>query len=134
MTFHDKLDKLVHDLLRGTRCSSIKWTETADTDSFRALLNTGLVRIERVRSDQGWGASRTTTTTPAPSALNLPFEYCLFVFDDKNKEIGSCSSSDESGQTMTVLNDLWEEARRSALNAEQKIDFLLQEVASRVGA
>jgi hypothetical protein len=139
MSFQDKLWELTNRLFVGTAQGTIKWSETAEEESFRAILNTGLVRVERTRAYQ---QPRNTTAVPTPDLqdVNLTriaqavdgFEYSLLVLDDRNKEIGRYVP-DRPEHAMTLRN-LWELASRSARNADQKIDFLLQEVENRVKA
>jgi hypothetical protein len=129
MTFQDKLFELANRLLVGTGDGAIKWSETADEDSFRAVLNSGLVRIERgpLLEPERWDPR-----TPANSSEKStePLEYSLLVLDERNKELGRYVAN--SPERRLTLRNLWEVAGRSAKNADQKIDSLLQEVENRV--
>lgn len=132
--FQNKLYELVNRLFVGTSQGDIKWSETADEDSFRAILNTGLVRVERTPARQNGTEAKTGPNmvfqepgSPFPVGN---FEYVLLVLDDKNKEIARYFP-DRLERGMTLRN-LWELACNSARNAEQKIDGLLEEVESRV--
>src|SRR5947209_7875279 len=113
MTFQDKIHELANRLLLGTSQGTIKWSETAEEDSFRAMLNTGLVRVERL-----------------PAGV-LPMDnYCLLVLDERNRELARYVP-DQPERVLTLRN-LWELAGRSARNAEHKIDSRLKEVETRV--
>lgn len=47
MLFQEKLWKLVNDLFTGTGRKAIVWNETADEDTFRTILDKGMVCLER---------------------------------------------------------------------------------------
>ncbi len=127
MTWQEKLSRLVDDLVAGTTQGTIKWTETADEDSFRAVLNAGLVRIERGSGGPTqWSDDRAVYRRFLVNGL----EYSLLVLDERNKEIARYTAGDDD--RAQVLYKLWELASRSARNADQKIDSLLQEVESRL--
>lgn len=126
MSFQEKLFELANRLFVGTAEGTIQWSETADEDSFRAVLNAGLVRIER-------GPVAPVDRNAIPSEYPPPpenYEYTLLVLDERNKEIGRYVA-DVKERRLTLRN-LWELAGLSARNADEKIDFLLQEVAGRV--
>src|SRR3989442_15636139 len=47
MMFQDKMYQIVCDLFEGTASGAVKWQETAEEDSFRAVLSNSIVRVER---------------------------------------------------------------------------------------
>ena len=134
MSFQDKVWSLGHALLEKTISGSIRWAETAEEDSFRAILNTGLVRIERYEDPRDRLGTNIT-----PSHQGLPFRlpssyktfegfiYCLVVLDDRNKELARYIPDIEAHAV--GLRNLWELAKRGAQNSEQKIDDILNELA-----
>jgi hypothetical protein len=129
MTFRDKLFRLVNDLVAGTGQGTIKWTETADEDSFRAVLSAGIVRIERGSLGPIIGGDDKTAWKRSSFPIEGS-EYSLLVLDDRNKELARyIPDQPESADT---LYNLWKLAGRAARNADQKIDSLLQEVENRV--
>ena len=94
MLFEDKMHQLCTDLFRGGGKSSIQWTETAEEESFRALLKNGIVRVER-RQDPYVMASSGHTPITTGLGFDFPrdykgFEGCIYslvVLDDRNKQI-----------------------------------------------
>src|SRR2546421_5884399 len=79
-------------LITGTQAGPIKWRETADEDSFRAILSHGLVRVERVddpyaRADVG----TVPVTTGLPFAVPQGFQsvgdfiYTRVIFNERNR-------------------------------------------------
>ena len=129
----DKLFKLCVDLFNRTKQSSVKWTETAEDDSFRAILRNALVRVERHEDPQITAEPEMAGFVPS-LGFALPhdyksvggFVYSLIVFDDRNKQIARFIPNQiEKAQQ---VRDLWELAFRSARNSEQKIDDLLHEL------
>lgn len=135
MLFQDKLWKLVNDLFRGTAANNIKWSETADEDSFRTILNKGMVRIERrvapqlEPGEQTGIASGDQLTNPQKRVPVDNFEYWLVIFDQNNDEIARYTP-DSSTKAITLRN-LWELACASVRDTEKKIDSLLQELAAK---
>ena len=121
MTFKEKLRKLVSDLLAGTNKGTIKWTETADEQAFRAVLHTGLVRVQRIYAEAFQGN---------PSYPIEGFEYALVALDEQNKELARYVAKDQA--EAKDLRELWQRASNSARNAEQKIDSLLKELEGMV--
>jgi hypothetical protein len=117
MLFQEKLWRLVNDLFTGTSKNAIRWSETPDEETFRTVLEKGMVRIERGGTGTGSGYY------PADS------DYWLLVFDEDNREIARFVP--ESPEQKMTLGNLWELANSSARNTEQKLDFLLKEVAGK---
>jgi hypothetical protein len=129
MTFRDKLLRLVNDLIAGTAQGTFKWTETADEDSFRAVLSAGIVRIER----GSLGPTMGSDDKVAWRRSSFPIEgseYSLLVLDERNKELARYVP--DQPESAEMLHNLWKLAGRAARNADQKIDSLLQEVENRV--
>jgi hypothetical protein len=129
MTFQDKLGELVNRLSIATSDGTIRWTETGDENAFRTVLNKGLVRVERSLAYSPMRRLIPEGPTSVPGE-NL-YEYYLLVFDEKDKEIGRYLP--DRPEQAVALRNLWSSASRTALNAEQKLDSLLQEVAGKVG-
>lgn len=127
MTFQEKLHELTHRLLIGTSEGTIKWAETAEEDAFRAVLSSGLIRVEKLLSPAKavWMPGQSD-----PGLLADNHDYFVVILDEKNKEIARYTpDTDERKRT---LRTLWELAARSARRADEKIDFLLEEVGGRV--
>src|SRR5947209_3413268 len=105
MSFQEKLLDLANRLLKRTADGNIKWSETADEDSFRALLTSGTVRVERSLTN-----GSTAHTGPITSAHELATEdrhaYVLVVLDERSREIGRFVPEDEA-RLLTIRN-LWE--------------------------
>ena len=135
MLFQDKIWKLVSDLYNGTAAKAINWSETADEESFRTILDKGMVRIERrvapqIGSREGTGAATGDQLANPQMRIAVDnFEYWLVLFDEKNNEIARYTPENEP--RAVTLRNLWELACASARNTEQKIDSLLEELASK---
>jgi hypothetical protein len=133
MLFEDKMYQLCINLFKGTNQGSIQWTETAEDDSFRALLKNAIVRVERHQDPYVTVGSATVPITTGPG-FDLPrdykgfegFIYSLVVFDDRNKQIARFVPSRE--EKAVQLRNLWELAFHSARKSEQKTDSLLHEL------
>jgi hypothetical protein len=138
MTAQEQLLTLTNGLLEGTRQGRISWSETAEEDSFRAVLNNGIVRIEKYPDPRllaGAGAVAVTTGVP----FNLPQTYktydqevyTLVVLDDRIRELARfIPDTDSDART---LHDLWGLACRGARQADQKLDVILKEIDNRIG-
>lgn len=138
MSPQETMLSLMTSLFQRTAEGTIRWTETAEEDSFRAVLSAGIVRVERYtdpRAVAGPGAVPVTTGLPFP----LPPEakavgqdlYTLVVLDDKNRELGRLVPQREE-HAMTLRN-LWDAARRVARNADQHLQAILREIQSKAG-
>jgi hypothetical protein len=138
MTFEQSIFAMIDALFQGTAGGTIQWTETAEENSFRAVLANGLVRIEKYtdpRAFAGGGAVPITTGLPfklPPQYKAVEHEiYTLVVLDDRNREIARFVPEQE-GHAMTMRN-LWELACRGARNADQRLQAILQELNSKAG-
>jgi hypothetical protein len=137
MMFDDKMHKIACDLFSGTASGAVKWNETADEDSFRAILPTSLVRIER-HSDPfaraGAGAIPITTGLPFdPPQSFKGYEgwiYSLVVLDSKNKDVARYVP--KTNERALLLRNLWELALHSARDSEKKLDSVIDEISSLI--
>jgi len=138
MLFGAKIVTLVTDLWKGTAANAITWTEAADEDSFRTVLNKGIVRIERKVAPQmnpGEQPGLFTADQIANPRKRVPvdnFEYWLVVFDERNNEI--VRYTPDSDSNAITLRNLWEVVCAKARNTEQKIDSLLRELEAKTDA
>jgi hypothetical protein len=134
MMFEDKMYQIATDLCTGTASGAVKWTETADEDSFRAVLSNNIVRIERhVDPYERAGAGAVPITTGLPFQPPRGFKgydgyiFSLVVLDNKNKDIARYVPDRE--ERALTLRNLWEVALHSARDSERKLDSILDEIS-----
>lgn len=104
---------IVRMLIHGTKNGSIKWeAESTEGDSFRTIFPTGGVRISRVVAFSGVGG---------PLLLELldPKDRTLFQFRP------------ETMHDLPPVKELFELASRQALNLDQAIGALVEEIRKR---
>jgi len=114
MSFEDKFHSLVAQLSAGTAAGRLQWEDTADEDTYRIALRTGLIQVNRF--------------TPVGSECDET-RYALSVFNNVNKLVERYDP--EAVTSQTELEGLWQGARRSAMHADQVIDSLLKEVGGK---
>src|SRR5437660_12006432 len=100
VSFQDKLYHLACDLFDGTVKGTIQWSETAEEDSFRTVLNTGLVRIEREVRQQPYVSGRAFTAEGSPLSGGAGMSQASPV------PAGSLSGGDMSGGANWGLDQL----------------------------
>lgn len=120
----EQLAKLTEYLFSSTSHGKIKWLPTADENSFRAVLKTAIVRVEKFRpSERPFGVA----TSALAGMLPDPVVFAVVVVDDKNRTISRYIPDEKSGQT-AMVRELWDLARSSALGVDEKINDLLHEL------
>jgi len=126
-----------NSLIALTQDAKIKWTETAEEDSFRAILSKGLVRVERHEDPYaraGEGAVPVTTGLPftVPPGFKSfgEFIYSIVFVNDNNRELVRYLPI--SQEQAAVMKNLWEKAAQSARDSGSKLDDLLNEIAGKV--
>jgi hypothetical protein len=105
---------LVEKLVEATRAGKIAWTETFEDDTFRCLLDHGLVRI-----------SPATRVTGEPA-------YRLVILNRQNTEVENLLPS--SDPEAALYRELFELARQSALRPDRVLKGLLDEVRGKLAA
>src|SRR5438105_4258390 len=118
MSLQQQLFDLSRGLITGTQAGAIKWSESADEDSFRALLSRGLVRVERVDDPYARaGVGAVPVTTGLPFAVPQGFQsfgdfiYTMVIFNERNRELARYIPASE--EQATVMRNLWELALQS---------------------
>jgi len=106
-----QLEGLARRLLKATEQGKIQRGETAGEESFRVVLKSGAVRIDR-----------------SVCADDDSLSYALVVLNGKARETDRYSPTDIDGQK--VLTSLWEFARRSARKSDKVIGSLLDELGN----
>jgi hypothetical protein len=127
---------LTTNLIRRTTDGTITWGETAEENTFRAVLSTGIVRVGRHENSYGGtgeGAVPITTglpfSLPAGFKANGDFIYSLFVLDNQSREIGRFVAANQ--EDADSLQRLWEVALSVVRNPEKKIDKHLEELLAK---
>jgi hypothetical protein len=102
---------LLDTLLQRTRNGKLTWSDTADENVFRLVMENGMIRVER-------DPSVSEDLDEAPDTL--------LVLNRENKVVDRFVPKNR--ETSEKLSRLWEMARRSARNADQVLANLLQEI------
>jgi hypothetical protein len=106
--------RLIALLSQGTDRGHFTWKQTAEENTFRCLLGNGTVELSRV-------------DTPG----QLP-RYLITLFDANNTVLEELwARSEEDAQS---LGELYDRVRRSALNIDQAIEALMEEISERATA
>jgi hypothetical protein len=103
MTDNDKLLNIAAKLLEKTQHGSAHWQETADEDTFQSSLTDSAITIRCASGGQ----------------------YSLAIINDKGREVAHLimqGSLDDAG----VLVELYDAAKREALQVDQAIDDVLK--------
>ncbi len=104
---------VVRRLIEGTNNGTIQWaSESIEGDSFRATLNNGGVRVSRVVEFPGLDG-------PIMFELLDPYGTSIFQFRP------------HTDLEVTPVKELFHLARRQALNLDQTIGALIEEIESR---
>jgi hypothetical protein len=114
-------------LLNYTRGESIKWEETADENTFRLTLDSGIFHIERVPPRvfaPSHGGSGMISTSSGE-------KYRATLFNRNNTPVETYEQ--DAAEPGSLLKDLYEEARRSALRPEEVVNSFEKELVNRVG-
>ncbi|MEZ5404251.1 MAG: hypothetical protein R2729_31520 [Bryobacteraceae bacterium] len=106
MTNRDRFAALIGKLLKRTRDGSLTWRETADEEEFLAPTPNASVLIS-----QRFGRFGT--------------ELRIKILDDRGRVVETMDASENSG-CEEEATELYEAARRTALNSERVLDELLQ--------
>ena len=109
-----KLGKLIERLHKKTLAGEIDWDATADPRRFQTALPDYTIQL---------------TSDPSESASQA-FE--LSVFDEEDRQIESVRPIDLQGVLTSptgAMRDLYEAARRQALNVDEALDHLLEELS-----
>ncbi len=112
---HKRVETILRELLNGTRTKHITWEETVDENTFRLLLDSGGILIQRT----------TEATTPVP-----PGEFRITFMNKSNTPVESSMS--ESPKELQLLRDLFVEAQRSALHPDDVLSEIEREVSQLV--
>jgi hypothetical protein len=105
-------------LIPATQIGKLIWQETADEDSFRLLLDTGIILIQRSNMQKMDGT------------LGQP-EYKLIFLNKNDSEVDSWHP--DPGKDYEQLSLLYEVARDSALRPTKLLQAMEQEVIRRSG-
>jgi hypothetical protein len=110
-------------LLNGTRDQRIRWEETADENTFRLTLDSGMFHIQQVPR----------RSIPVGQDQGMVFmggeKYKATLFNPNNTPVETYEEDTDSGG---LLRDLYEEARRSALRPEEVMDRFERELVQRI--
>jgi hypothetical protein len=126
MLAREKMSELVTNLIRRTKEGAITWGETAEEDTFRVVLSTGIVRVGRFEKPHGFPFA-----LPPQLSFDKALLYSLVLLDNQSRELSQFISTnlDDVG----LLGPLWDLAFSSARNPEKKIDSILRELAAKPG-
>lgn len=102
--------ELFQEVLSKTRIGRIKWEPSASESEYFTVLPGGFtLSIQRSTQQNGWGNDETVF---------------VLVLRDEDRELLQVTT-DIDGVTWRELNELYESARRQALNVDAKVDKLL---------
>ncbi len=116
---HTSILELVHMLIEGTKNESIKWeAESADSDSFRTNLKAGGVRLSRIF---------TFFSSPSPPEASVGGPFLIEMLDSTGRCILQFSPR-KNEAAIPALEELFELAKNKALNLDQTIGDLVEEI------
>jgi hypothetical protein len=115
---HDHIRELIGRLIASTRSRKLSWEETADENTFRLILDVGIIHIQQNRQ-------QTPPGTPAPGT------YTLLFLNENNTPVVVWEASVPEDERQ--LRDLFEAARDSGLKPKEFFHRLEQEVIRRSG-
>jgi hypothetical protein len=104
------LDQLLAVLNAATDRGTIRWEETADEDTFRTMLDFGMVQLSR---------------RPQPP------HYQIELFDQELRLLEEFRPSGEGSQL--GIESLYKKVRQAVLNLDAKVQRLLEELKERAG-
>lgn len=116
MPTNPKIAALLDLLKNGTETRRLQWQTTPDGNTFRVALAHGMVRLSRNESE-----------SPEPLQMN----YTLTILDRSGQLIDDYIPGGE--EEKAAFAQLFGMARRSALNLDDILDDMLEELKSRVG-
>lgn len=119
-----KLEKIIELLKNLTEAGRLGWTDTPDEATFRASLESGSVRITKGRTNlfPTSGTAFITTVSPVDS-------YLLTILDGNGVPIEEFRPKEQ--KEVDALDNLYTLARRSALNTDNILDNIIQELDAR---
>lgn len=129
----DQALAIVNALCEGTKARTIAWGDTAEENTFRALLKNGIVRISRHDIPFGQandGVVPITNGLPFSTPLGFqpygPFIFSLFVLDNQSHEVTRfvAANRDEAAP----LETLWDLAFKAVRNPEKRLENILAEI------
>ncbi len=109
-----RFERLLKLLNAGTVNRRLSWSQTPDEDTFRITFGTGIVRVGK-----------------SPHLINGQQAYTLVVLDQSNQVIEEIRPANE--EENALLEQIYSNARRSALNLDFALNALLEELENRAG-
>jgi hypothetical protein len=113
-----RIRDLMKRLLDSTRAGKLCWEETADENTFRLILDVGILHVEGVRQPTSLGSSAQSN-------------YRLSLLNENNVLVGVFEGGQSEDQRL--LRELYEAARHSALRPNDFLRQVEQEVIRRSG-
>ncbi|MBI2171829.1 MAG: hypothetical protein HYU30_07425 [Chloroflexi bacterium] len=118
MTTEQKLQEVVLSALASTKDGRLKWSPTAETNTFLAVIDNRSLVI-----------SRTVPPVVSVTRSVRGFIFVLRVMNNKGFEVASIR--EEASSEQNPLWQLFEAARNNALNPPKELDELLHALKSR---
>ncbi len=109
---------LMKRLIDSTRAGKLSWEETADENTFRLILDAGILHIQRVRQQPALGSS-------------IQGEYRLSLLNENNAIVIEFEGGE--AEDYRLLRELHEAARLSALRPNDFLRQVQEEVIRRSG-
>jgi hypothetical protein len=117
MADSELLPKLIERLLTLTEEGKIDWKETASEDDFQAVVGQYVVAVFRTRESEDWDNS-----------------FAVRVADRKGtlleEAVGISGTAETGGILNGMLSQLFQKARRKALNVDEALTELLSSLDS----
>jgi hypothetical protein len=117
MTPNPKFEAVLVGLLDATRDGKVNWRETADDDTFMVELKDVFIHVERGRRVDEEG--------------ELSTWHRAYLIDRKGRLVDEIGSNDMDDRT--VLAEIFELARRSALETDNLLDKVAADLQTRGG-
>jgi len=125
---------LILQLSSSTQAGKLSWETTADEKTFRLTLDVGIMHIRLVTPPKRSRAGA-IHITPGGNVAPLPSEapdYHEFVMLNQDNAVVEAFRG-QTPRDFTILGDLYEAARQSALKPDEFLRLVEQEVIRRTG-
>ena len=114
MAVNEKIQRLVSDLLAATETGRVRWEDTADENTFRTSLRSGMVQVGK--------------SAAPPEEEGMDACHQVSLFDRRGRLIEELTVPALKG--WEELAHLFEAARRSARKTDEVLDQILAEIKS----
>jgi hypothetical protein len=122
MGLSGKYQNLIEALIDKTKSGEANWLATGVDDQFILHLSNGSVRVEYTPEQRNRG--------PGQEMFVEPEFYEATILNDEGEEVDTVIYRGEESDDRKIVHDLFRQAKRSYLKADETIQGMLEEVKS----